>query len=678
MPFLFLAPLFLAGLVALAAPIVLHLIHKERKEPIEFPSLMFLRQVPFKSVQRKRIRDWLLFAVRVLALILLVGAFARPFVDRETSASLTLSPAREVVVLLDRSYSMGYGSRWAQAQDAARRVIGELQPSDRASIVLFADGATASERTGDAAALRTVVDSAQPVPAVTRFGAALKLAQSVLESSELPRREVVLISDFQQSGWDPESAGRLPAGATLTTIPIGDASTANLSLAGVNLERDVFEGRERVTVSARVANRSDAAATVSAVLELNGQTVQTQRVEVEASGVANADFTPITVTEAQRARVRIDADALPYDDAFHFVLAPAERVGVVVLDNDGPNGASSLYLRRALAIGSEPAYRVTTKRASELSAADVESARVVILNAPWPGGSAGERLHDFVRAGGGLVAVLGNSNAGWEGAAAELLPGRVLAPTDRTGTGGGALGHIEFEHPVFDVFRSPRSGDLGTARFYRYRPLELGADDRVLARFDDGAPALTEHTVGTGRVLVWTSSLDTYWNDLALQPVFLPFVHRMVRHAAQYSETPAWLTAGQVLALGGADSAAARAPIVLDPAGTRVDVDSTGLLRVAAPGFYDVRGADGTRSTRAVAVNVDLAESDLTALDPATVVVAVQSTGDDARPQQAGAGMIALEERERRQSLWWYLLIAGLLLLAVETALATRPSRTVR
>src|SRR5688500_18500601 len=105
----FLSPWFLAGLAALAVPILVHLIHKERKEVVEFPSLMFIQRIPYKSAKRNQIRHWLLFLLRCAAIILLIAAFARPLFDREAATPpAALDGAREVVILVDRSYSMGY------------------------------------------------------------------------------------------------------------------------------------------------------------------------------------------------------------------------------------------------------------------------------------------------------------------------------------------------------------------------------------------------------------------------------------------------------------------------------------------------------------------------------------------------------------------------------------------
>ncbi len=102
----FLAPLFFAGLAALAIPVVIHLIQRERKHVVVFPSLMFVRRIPYQSVRRRRIRNWALLLLRLTALALIVGAFARPFLRRTDAAGAASSGAREVVILLDQSYSL--------------------------------------------------------------------------------------------------------------------------------------------------------------------------------------------------------------------------------------------------------------------------------------------------------------------------------------------------------------------------------------------------------------------------------------------------------------------------------------------------------------------------------------------------------------------------------------------
>src|ERR687884_1086339 len=133
----FVAPLVLVALGALAIPVFLHLIQRERKQVVQFPSLMFLRRIPYESVQRRRIRHWMLLLMRLAALALIVLAFARPFFRRTEFGGAGSTGARELVVLVDQSYSMGYGDRWPRALAAARDAVNTLTAADRGSIVFF-------------------------------------------------------------------------------------------------------------------------------------------------------------------------------------------------------------------------------------------------------------------------------------------------------------------------------------------------------------------------------------------------------------------------------------------------------------------------------------------------------------------------------------------------------------
>ena len=119
----FLAPLFFVALAGLAIPVLLHLTQREKKQIIRFPSLMFVRRIPYQSVRRRKIQHWLLLAVRMAALALIIFAFARPFLRQADLPVVPGAGARELVVLLDTSYSMGFADRWERARAAAQEQI---------------------------------------------------------------------------------------------------------------------------------------------------------------------------------------------------------------------------------------------------------------------------------------------------------------------------------------------------------------------------------------------------------------------------------------------------------------------------------------------------------------------------------------------------------------------------
>jgi hypothetical protein len=704
----FLAPAFFAGLIAIAVPIVVHLIHRERKEVVLFPSLMFVQRIPYQAVRRQKLRHVLLFALRCLAVLLLALAFARPFLHaRGAGAKVSPRQSKDVVVLLDRSFSMGYGDRWARATAAAGRAVEALGTDDRATIVTFdVDAVALNEPTGDKTLLRSAVSGATLGAAATRYDGAFKLAQRLLAVSTKPRREIVLITDFQRGGWDRRDPPRLPAGTTITRVDLSDKTTSNVAVTGIDFRRDAVGGRERVAVQARVINRSAAPLPDYAVaLEINGRPLETKHVKLDANAAASVTFTPTPVPEgAARVVVRGAADALPRDNVFHAVLARGQTLPVVLVESPDAAAGHSLFIQRALGIGDRPAFRIDVRRAGELTVKDLDTHALVIVNdANPPGGEAERHLVEFVKRGGGLVVVLGDhtSPRSWPTYADELLPRPDGDAIDRLADRGGTLGVLDRSHPVFEPFTAPRSGDFSTARFFRYRGVTAGPTDAQIARFDDGRVALLERRVGQGRVLLWTSSLDGVWNDLPLQPVFLPFLQQVAKHAASYREDRPWSIVGQVIdpaVLFGdrvpndsgrpARSVDAQC-IATTPAGRRVRLSGTAgatgviaaagspTLQLVETGFYELqRKAASGDAVRQIAVNVDVTESDLTALDPELFATAMLArTGTDTTAADAA---LTAKDLESAQSLWWYVLAATVLLLGAESLLANRLSRTVR
>jgi len=692
----FLAPLFLTAGLAIAVPILVHLIQRERKNVVEFPSLMFIRRIPYQSVERRRIHNWFLLLLRITAMLLLIAAFSRPFFRVDPiKAQAALSGAREVVILLDRSASMGYGDHWAKAKDAAKKVARSIGGNDKVTLILFGTGTEEALRaTADTGQAAAAIDAAELSSDATRYAPALRLAQSLLSRSPLPRKEAVLISDFQKSGWERQEEIHMPEGAILTPISVAEQETKSLAVTSLKFQRSSFSGEERVMVTAGLTNRSaDAVKDLPVKLEIDGRLIDTRPVSVDRNAAASVTFPAVTVAAPMRATIRAGTDALPTDNEFHFMLSPSRPVSILLVQAEGADPASNFYLTTALAIGAAPPFKVEVVSPSRLTAASFERRSLVILNdTSTLSTQADDSLKTFVTQGGGLLVVLGD-RAPWNGDTMPLLPGKLGAPVERLSGGGGTLGFLDHSHPIFDDFKDPRNGNFSTTRFFKYRTLSPAPTDKVLARFDDGAAAMVERTVGSGHVIAFTSTLDKRWNDFPSQHLFLPLVHEASRYLAQYSEPEAWYTVGRMLDVSvpiaaivregaaGDTKGAARKPsgVVMSPSGEQTTVGEGGVqaVELAEQGFYSVRLQGlGDRKPFQVAVNLDPGESDLTPLPPAEFVAT--ATGR-AAVTESGQSLenpeLTPEDLEKKQAIWWYLFAAGAGLLLGEAVVANRLSK---
>jgi hypothetical protein len=253
------------------------------------------------------------------------------------------------------------------------------------------------------------------------------------------------------------------------------------------------------------------------------------------------------------------------------------------------------------------------------------------------------------------------------------MPAATRGFADRLVDRGGFLGNVELDHPLFSPFREAPAA-LGAARFLRYPRLEPGPGCDVLARFDDGLPAVVERREGLGRVILVATPLDAQTGDFPLQPAYLPFVRRLVLYGAGHEASPLWQATGDYWLL----PRRTQDPVVVAPDGAigRPGADS-GQVAVAltAAGFYALyAGRVAGDPVGVVAANAPPGESDLTPVDARELLIGVRQTdstaGAAAGPQNAAAA-------ERAQGLWRLLLGVVAVVLLLETFVANRGWRAV-
>src|SRR5262249_2854503 len=197
---------------------------------------------------------------------------------------------------------------------------------DRATLVLFAKNAEENMRaTSDRARLEAAIGAAKVTSSSTRYGPALKLAESILARSPVARREAVLISDFQKSGWTGSEEARFPQGMTLSTVSVASPGTANLSVPSVTFGRAAFSGQERIAVTAGLSNKGDETLRdVPVTLDVDGHEIETRRATIQAHASSSVTFAQFTLSGPNvRGTVRAGTDAMPADNVFHFVLTPS-------------------------------------------------------------------------------------------------------------------------------------------------------------------------------------------------------------------------------------------------------------------------------------------------------------------------------------------------------------------
>jgi hypothetical protein len=175
---------------------------------------------------------------------------------------------------------------------------------------------------------------------------------------------------------------------------------------------------------------------------------------------------------------------------------------------------------------------------------------------------------------------------------------------------------------------------------------------------------------------MWASTLDAQWTNAPFHPLWVPFVHQLARRSLAGRETRPWFTAPHALDLSRAGDV-----LLESPSGDRLRAaadSSRPTVELRERGFYEMRGPQtAIGAGQPIAVNVDLAESDLSHVDAAELVASITAREDQGRGEAGGRAVLpgTEQELEKRQAIWWYLLVGGLLLLAAETIFSNRLSR---
>jgi uncharacterized membrane protein len=672
----FLTPLFFLGVAALAAPILVHLVRRTRARRVQFPALVFVRQVPQRTIRRRTLQNLLLLLLRCLAILLIVIAFTRPFFSGG-SAAKDNSAAGATVILVDNSLSMRREGLFAEAQRRAEAALDETRIDEQVALLGFDKRYTVVNRfTTDKNRLRAAVSSLSAGWDGTDYEQALRGAESLL--SEIvttgPKR-IVMISDFQAPGWSQASATfKLASNTQLTTLDVGGNSPpANVAITNVEAHGVVFGQKYLDNLVVHVSNFSDTPKDhIQVDFQINDQTIEKRDISLNSRDSRVVEFTGFNLNEGvNRCTIDIGTSDFAPDNRFYFTLRRETPAKALIVESATRGRSDSLHLQSALTTNEDLPFTFTLKSTGSVDPTSISDYALVVLNDTGALSPAlAETLARFVEAGGQIIVSTGPQTQvdSFNTSLQRITPATLREAVQPKFGQSVAITEVKFDHPIFEVFQE--SGRLASANVIGYFRSEPSTNAAVLARFEDGSPALVEGRTGKGRVMLFTSSLGPSWNDLPLTPLYLPFIHQMVRYAGTREENP-WYGLGQTFTVAKGKEAAP--PPVDTPSGARLSEsrltpDGDLLVTAQEPGFYRLRynGQPGF-----AAVDTDGAEGDFTKLNFNEFVAGVTGGAGGAEGSNANSNLTN-EEVESRQKVWWSLLLVALLLLLAEAVLARR------
>jgi len=637
------APLFLAGVLAVALPIWLHRLETEAANRERFGSAMLLDPTEQRVHVRRAIKYRWLLALRILLLLLLAFAFAKPFLTRVTPE--TAPAARTHLIAVDTSLSMNERGAVDAAKTRARDVIRALPVDDA---IVFIDGVTPEtgghDPVGDRATLDNRVTNLSPGVARLEFGRLMHAIDERLRDLDDPAT-VHLISDFQASAVPNRFSDLIPARAfDLSLYPVTREPRPNWS---VDTVRRAGDG-----LAVDIRGHGTAKREIGVTITVNDEKRYEGSAEISTGGeitVSGVEFE--SGDNRVRALLEID-DTLEADNSYYHVVdnRPPDPVPFLT---DNANGLPLTYIRAAFeAAGGD--YRLEPLVAGEYDPRVLGRYRWLIvddigrLDALTAGALTG-----FINAGGNVLAFVSDRLAG-----ADQLPltGNRIKPATPGPRSGPfiAVADVDNTHPV--LMNTDGWHDVHLARYVSLAP---EPDDRMLITLESGEPFLFERRIGAGRVLVLTSGLDNRWNDLPTRAVFVSFMIEAAAGLSGVERTQRQYTVGDALPLSLTDGGSGQ---VVDPLGKNLlslgETRRAQRIALDVPGFYEVYTPQGEFL---IAVNTDPRESDTTPMSQDALERWQASVAGGETVEADSTGATAATAEAPRIPLWpWLLALLGL------------------
>jgi hypothetical protein len=667
MPWAFLYPLaFLAGF-ALAVPIWLHRRQRRPRNVVRFSALRFVDSQRVPQQGRSRLQNPLLLLLRLLAVALLVGAFAWPYRPDRVAPI----PTESRVYLLDNTLSHQAGGTFSDKRDDLAKELAGLGTGVQAAVIeLTSRPRVVASFADDLQTAAGRVRALSPSFERGSYLAALRQADDLLANTLGERRRLVVPGDAQINQWARVlEAPPCPGGIDIDVQGTGKAPPSNLAVCNPTVTRAFTGDRAMVDFTVEILHQGPVHE-AHVTLHANGRKIVDGPVEwggPAGSLLSTAQWTADPLEGiAGEIVIRGKPDELEGDNRAFFSLPPVSEGRVLLF-------ARSRYLRTALSADVMRGYWATEVLEANQAAAELDRGKpadVLCLESSYLESSAVQKLlARHLDSGRGVLLFLEDCGP----VVRELLRQYGIEPVPDAGDASQRTGlnYIFGDHPIFRPFRSPDFGQVTEVQVYRWRRMKAGRAV-PLAVAESGEPLFMQATGAKGRFFVSAFSMDRDETDWPIHPTFIPFLDLCLQNARGLSTFPTAYQPGEQCVLDLPNSQSGARYLLRD--GERV-VRSGTLANARAefpapsqPGLYAFTVEAEDAEPLMIAVNPSPLESELSFLKS---VEPVRSWAGQAPRDRERAGppptRVELTRSEiLRQRSWWNLLVAGTVFLVAE------------
>lgn len=551
----FLNPAVLFGLLAASIPIIIHLLNLRKLKKIEFSTLQFLKELQKNKIRKIKIKQWLLLALRVLIILAIVTAFARPTLVGVSIGGTTSAAKTTAVFILDDTFSMSVvdqdGSYFNQAKETLKELLKQFEEGDEFALVLASHQPDEIELTSNRSKFEQTVD------AVTISHSSGKLNNAIIKAAQLIgdaknfNKEIYLFTDFQK--------GRLAIDNEITDLKeqLGEQvrfysfnysgkEVFNFGIDDLKINTQIFEKDKPVKFEATVKNYSERVKDNLVVsLFIDGERLAQQSINLNPgeSKIANLEASA-KIFGYSEALVEIEEDDILQDNNRYSSFFIPEKIPVLILADDLND---TKLIEAALNSVSESGYfDITVKKTEQISGLQINNFQVMILLSSDLG-NAQVKLNQFLSSGKGIIIFPSSEmNTGFNNSLNSIgvsLSGGLI----KTEKGQVIrFSETDFNHPLFEnIFMDEKKKQIESPEIYSYYKINPGAKGKSIIKLEDESSFLSEYTVSEGKILLFSASPVFSWSDFPIKGIFAPLITKSVMYLSVYNKSEANYFAGE-------------------------------------------------------------------------------------------------------------------------------------
>ncbi len=556
---IFLNPAILFGLLAASIPVIIHLFNLRKLKKIEFSTLTFLKELQKNKIRKIKLKQWLLLALRVLIILFVVMAFARPALQSMQIGGTTSAAKTTAIFILDDTFSMSVvdqkGSYFNQSKEIIKQVISQLQEGDEVGVILVSNPKAENGLTSSLSEFIKNVDQLDLSFSSGDINSAITKASEIISESKNFNKEIYVLSDFQKNKITKENLNSdlselLNEGIRLYSFDLSDKDVFNLSIDELKINNQIFEKNKPVNFSFTITNNSNQDINSAVVsLFLNNERSAQKSFDVNAgqSTIVEVEATPKT-TGFIDVVAEIETDEIEQDNKRFASLFIPEKISVGLF---AENQNDLTYVDLALQTAGQEKYQIERKSLNQLTSQQLNKDQTIIISANTIA-SGIEQLKNFVQNGGGVILFPSSnqdaarlnqlySQLGLRGSASFI--GKVNSTDLKI-----KFDKTDFNHPVFqNIFQNDDKKKYESPELNAY--YKLTSSGNQLISLVDGSSFLSEYRIGKGKVFVFNSSPVLSWSDFPIKSIFAPLMNKSVAYLSSKDREQNIFLAGEEINL---------------------------------------------------------------------------------------------------------------------------------